>query len=52
MKLDKNNIAIKNKTTKYINNIINDVEAPYIYRNKKYNSYPFLTIKKRFYKKQ
>ena len=51
MKLDKNNIAIKNKTTKYINNIIDDVEAPYIYRNKKYNSYPFLTIKKSTNKK-
>ena len=45
MKLNKNDIAIKNKTTKYINNIIDDVEKPYIYRNKKYSNYPFSIIK-------
>ena len=45
MKLNKNDIAIKNKTTKYINNIIDDVEKPYIFRNKKYSSYPFSIIK-------
>ena len=44
MKLNINDKAIKNKTTKYINNIINDVEEPYIYRNKKYDNYPFSII--------
>ena len=41
MKLNINDKAIKNKTTKYINNIIDDVEKPY----KKYNKYPFSIIK-------
>ena len=51
MKLNINDKAIKNKTTKYINNIINDVEEPYIYRNKKYDNYPFSIIKKSTNKK-
>ena len=51
MKLNKNDIAIKNKTTKYINNIIDDVEKPYIYRNKKYSNYPFSIIKESTNKK-
>jgi len=51
MKLNINDKAIKNKTTKYINNIIDDVEKPYIYRNKKYNNYPFSVIKKSTNKK-
>jgi len=41
MKLNINHKAIKNSTTKYINNIIDDVEKPY----KKYNKYPFSIIK-------
>jgi hypothetical protein len=41
MKLNINDKAIKNSTTKYINNIIDDVEKPY----KKYNKYPFSIIK-------
>jgi hypothetical protein len=51
MKLNINDKAIKNKTTKYINNIIDDVEKPYIYRNKKYDNYPFSVIKKSTNKK-
>lgn len=41
MKLNINHKAIKNKTTKYVNNIIDDVEKPY----KKYSKYPFSIIK-------
>ena len=51
MKLNINDKAIKNSTTKYINNIIDDVEKPYIYRNKKYSNYPFSVIKKSTNKK-
>ena len=51
MKLNINDKAIKNKTTKYINNIIDDVEKPYTYRNKKYNKYPFSIIKESTNKK-